>query len=112
MAGAGIAAAAYLAASDESEAERRVRVQREQHHQHPPTKTDQEKEDKVDGVVKVCEICFVDFEDLKNQGIQIMATPCGHVFCRVCIEESLTRRPSCPNCRSHCEINQLQRLFL
>lgn len=115
--GAAAAGIAYFAATEDDRMEQQ---QRQQHAnmQAPRARvsrsgsTDSLEEEKVLGVVKVCEICFEDFEQLKDREIHIMATPCGHVFCRVCIEEALTRQPRCPHCRQNVEIQQLQRLYL
>ena len=42
-----------------------------------------------------CPICFDFINDKKNKTI----TPCGHVFCTVCIIKSCSRVGECPICR-------------
>ncbi|KAG8697766.1 hypothetical protein FRC08_006336 [Ceratobasidium sp. 394] len=46
-------------------------------------------------VLQECSICFEDFDNERNPH----SIPCGHVFCRPCLE-SLASTPSCPNCRT------------
>lgn len=41
-----------------------------------------------------CPICFEDAADREPQ-----STLCGHIFCKVCIEESLLRDKKCPFCK-------------
>lgn len=43
-----------------------------------------------------CPICF---EDKHSDEIHI--TSCGHVFCKLCLEQSLKRSTRCPVCRSY-----------
>jgi hypothetical protein len=75
------------------------------------TDTDFEDE-KKDGVLQCCEICFLPFDEIKAHDGQIMATPCGHVFCRCCILESLRAKPECPHCRQDMNASELQRLYI
>jgi len=48
-------------------------------------------------------LCPVCFENLKECRI----TPCGHNFCKECIEESLNRKHQCPCCNAPATINTL-----
>ena len=36
---------------------------------------------------------------IKNDGDKIIATLCGHVFCRKCIEQVMKTNKKCPTCR-------------
>lgn len=48
----------------------------------------------VDLIIKEfeCPVCFGTLTDAYS-------TKCGHVFCKLCIEECLNRRHECPNCK-------------
>jgi Zinc finger, C3HC4 type (RING finger) len=53
--------------------------------------------------VLTCNICCeVPFDPV--------VTPCDHVFCRTCIQQSLRRRKCCPNDRTPIRSNQLQNI--
>ena len=54
------------------------------------------------GVTEDCSVCL---DDLKSPVI----TPCGHVFCRPCIERVLDTQkpPTCPLCRNQMQKKQL-----
>ncbi|BFG02567.1 E3 ubiquitin-protein ligase RNF185-like [Drosophila madeirensis] len=41
-----------------------------------------------------------------------VATPCGHIFCRGCIEEQIRRRNKCAKCNREITADQLVRLYL
>lgn len=36
-------------------------------------------------------------------------TPCGHTFCRACVEECLNLKHTCPVCNQDCTVDQLSR---
>ena len=46
-----------------------------------------------------CKLCFF----LLYQPI---TTPCGHVFCKICLERCADHSPSCPICRGQLEYNE------
>jgi len=58
----------------------------------------------------ICPVCFDTIKECR-------VTPCGHNFCKDCIEESLNRKHQCPCCNGPCTINNvienklLDRLF-
>ncbi|ODM95349.1 hypothetical protein Ocin01_11342, partial [Orchesella cincta] len=42
-----------------------------------------------------------------RSGVEILATPCGHVYCRDCIFQALRDKPECPECLSKLYIQNL-----
>lgn len=118
------AGAAWYFSQDEEQSQQRHQQQRQhfysqnhpasdQHHNVPRAQNDTEKEDdEKDGTVKVCEVCFVSFAELKECNVQIVATPCGHIYCRDCICSALSVKSECPHCRTEVRVHDLRRLFL
>lgn len=51
--------------------------------------------------------CVVCMEDIT----QPWSTPCGHLFCRPCIVDTLQKLKRCPTCRKLCKVNQLIQIF-
>eukprot|EP00058_Branchiostoma_floridae_P021663 XP_002607153.1 hypothetical protein BRAFLDRAFT_118654 [Branchiostoma floridae] len=45
----------------------------------------------------ICSICRCVMEDPQE-------CPCGHVFCKDCIQQWLRSHSTCPNCRKHCHM--------
>jgi len=76
------------------------------------TNSTDKEDDEKDGTVKVCEICFASFAELKECGVQIVTTPCGHLYCRECILGALSVKPECPHCRSEVREQNLTRLYM
>lgn len=56
----------------------------------------------VDLIIKEfeCPVCFGTLTDA-------CSTKCGHVFCKLCIEECLNRRHECPNCKHETVIQDI-----
>lgn len=112
------AGAAWYFSSDEQQHQQQQQHRYQTNHPvHQPVNTSKEKdsdkeEDEKDGTLKVCEICFASFMELKECGVQIVSTPCGHVYCRDCIIGALTVKPECPHCRSAVYEQDLRRLYL
>jgi len=50
-----------------------------------------------------CSICF-------DIPLKPKLTPCEHLFCKDCIQQALDVTPSCPNCRTSCNTNQIRHL--
>lgn len=42
-----------------------------------------------------CPICLEDLKDSRHP----IATPCGHIYCNKCLEESIKTSKICPICR-------------
>ena len=60
--------------------------------------------DTVDSCVTDCPICFCAYDDQRPP----LATPCGHSFCRLCVEKLAVASPhrgrfTCPLCNEPCE---------
>mmetsp|Transcript_39339 Transcript_39339/g.47672 ORF Transcript_39339/g.47672 Transcript_39339/m.47672 type:complete len:242 (-) Transcript_39339:11-736(-) len=55
--------------------------------------------------VLTCVICLDNIE-------QPWSTPCGHVFCKTCITDSVKRLRKCPTCRAKVSVSQMHRLYL
>ena len=49
-----------------------------------------------------CPICFK-----LLAGSATATTPCGHLFCRACIESALALRSECPSCMQACNAGEL-----
>lgn len=54
-----------------------------------------------------CAICM---ENMIEK--EISETPCGHLFCTKCIEESIEANPVCPLCNAAVAVDELHRSFL
>ncbi|NWV38344.1 RNF4 ligase, partial [Grantiella picta] len=51
------------------------------------------------GVVIKCPICFEYYSEIMQNGRQLVATLCGHVFCSRCLPLALENSSFCPTCR-------------
>ena len=51
-----------------------------------------------------CPICLEVLANVDEKA----TTPCGHVFCRACIEAALPRSGECPSCTQACSTAQLR----
>jgi len=111
-----LAAGAAWYLSSEEERPQHQGVYQNSHPVHRPPQAQAEKndtdEDEKDGTIKMCEVCFASFDELKECGVQIVSTPCGHVYCRDCIIGALQVKPECPHCRSEVKVDKLRRLYL
>jgi hypothetical protein len=58
-----------------------------------------------------CPICFQSFEPVKCSG-DLQSTPCGHIFCKPCILQSITLNPKCPICKRQVTASQIHPIFL
>lgn len=122
--GAGAAVAGYFFGKAQEEAKHEARAQ--QHHAHashhyphsthgPSSSAATGGDDlkkKPDGDARECGICFRDLEEVKRNDEAIHTTPCGHVYCNECLQESLRRNPVCPSCRSRVLPDQTLRIYL
>ncbi|KAF8094627.1 hypothetical protein N665_0358s0009 [Sinapis alba] len=52
-----------------------------------------------------CPICLCPFTEE-------MSTKCGHIFCKSCIKEAISRQAKCPTCRKEVTAKDLIRVFL
>ena len=58
-----------------------------------------------------CPVCFEDLQELPP-GINVLATPCGHLFCSVCLNQHLANSNTCPTCRKSFQEEQPLQIFL
>ena len=58
-----------------------------------------------------CPVCFEDLQDLPS-GIDVLVTPCGHLFCSNCLNQHLENSNTCPTCRKPIQSNQPLHIFL
>lgn len=64
-----------------------------------------------------CPVCMESFLTLIKNGVKIMSTVCGHIFCEVCLFNSIKSNRKCPACREFLQLNTTlkqysHRLFL
>ena len=59
-----------------------------------------------------CPICLETVEQFEKSGRQLVTTVCGHVFCNVCVRNSISRQHACPTCRKKLTLKQYHPLFL
>ena len=61
-----------------------------------------------------CKICLDSFDFIKKSGREIYTTPCGHLFCKKCLLDSLARstNKNCPICRERVKVNLIHRVYL
>ncbi|KAG2318193.1 hypothetical protein Bca4012_040325 [Brassica carinata] len=52
-----------------------------------------------------CPVCLCPFTEE-------MATKCGHIFCKSCIKDAISRQAKCPTCRKEVTAKDLIRVFL
>ena len=58
-----------------------------------------------------CPVCFEGLQDLPP-GTNVLASPCGHLFCSNCLKQHLENSNSCPTCRESFQGNQPLQIFL
>lgn len=68
--------------------------------------------DDDDKIARDCDICKRSFKRVMAEGEEIHSTPCGHIFCKCCIELTLQARPKCPICNNDVLPNQTHRIYL
>jgi len=62
-----------------------------------------------------CPVCLDSFSEVKAAGRQIMATTCGHVFCKECLSGVLGSSAgsrNCPTCRKKISSRSVHPLFI
>ena len=58
-----------------------------------------------------CPVCLDPLQGLPD-GKEVRSTPCGHLFCSVCLGAALLEKKQCPTCRGEMDASQSIRLFL
>ncbi|XP_072308887.1 E3 ubiquitin-protein ligase RNF4 [Eucyclogobius newberryi] len=51
------------------------------------------------GVHISCPVCMDSYFEIVDSGRLLVSTRCGHIFCSICLRDSLNRSHSCPICR-------------
>lgn len=51
------------------------------------------------GVHISCPVCMDSYYEIVDSGRLLVSTRCGHVFCSLCLRDSLNQSHSCPICR-------------
>jgi len=72
---------------------------------------DESKDDRttIQNDAEVCPICF---EEWTNSGQhRLVATECGHLFGKICIEKWLRTSTKCPQCQSNIKKKDLRRIY-
>ncbi|XP_071947234.1 E3 ubiquitin-protein ligase RNF4-like [Antedon mediterranea] len=59
----------------------------------------------------VCPVCMESERMIKRQR-QLVSTVCGHIFCNVCIVNSIKNQHKCPTCRKKLTLKQFHPIFL
>lgn len=59
-----------------------------------------------------CPICFDNERRIKTSGRQLHSTVCGHLFCDVCIKNTVQIQKKCPTCRRKLTMKQVHPIFL
>lgn len=72
-----------------------------------------EKDDPTKTIVQNdAEVCPICLEEWTNSGQhRLVATECGHLFGRICIEKWLRTSPKCPQCQSTVKKRDLRRIY-
>lgn len=112
--GAAVALGAYFLGRVDGQEEAKQGYQHRVHYAENMTpKAD--KFDDNDGDEKIskdCDICKVSFKQLINNGAELHSTPCGHIFCKNCIDASLRIYARCPACNKELCPGQTHRIYL
>ena len=59
-----------------------------------------------------CPICLDTAQQFESSGRSLVTTVCGHIFCNVCIRNSIQRQHKCPTCRKKLTLKQYHELFV
>lgn len=64
-----------------------------------------------------CPICMQTHDQVKEQNGQMMATPCGHIFCKDCLKRlwqstGTGKMVKCPKCRTGISITKCIKIFI
>jgi len=61
-----------------------------------------------------CPVCLLNFADIKNKGLDLMSTMCGHVYCMPCLTRIIGGKHSysCPVCRSKQTRNAFHKIYI
>jgi len=59
-----------------------------------------------------CPICFESYPNLLENGLHLVSSKCGHIFCSNCLPQSLMIRKICPTCRMKLTSEDYHPLYL
>lgn len=113
--GAAVALGTYFIGREMGQEEAKQQYQQRVHYAQNMTPTsnkgkcDDEDDDKIS---RDCTICMVSFKQLMNKGVELHSTPCGHIFCKECINSALAIYTRCPICNEELLPGQTTRIFL
>lgn len=100
--------------------------QQRQPQEYPPSVTSSNKRKKTDSdnddeqkddlsrttIQNDAEVCPICFEEWTNSGQhRLVATECGHLFGKICIEKWLRTSTKCPQCQSNIKKKDLRRIY-
>uniref|UniRef100_A0AAV2MI01 RING-type domain-containing protein n=1 Tax=Knipowitschia caucasica TaxID=637954 RepID=A0AAV2MI01_KNICA len=57
------------------------------------------RRERTSGVHISCPVCMDSYFEIVDSGRLLVSTRCGHIFCSVCLRDSLSQSHSCPICR-------------
>ncbi|XP_035209413.1 E3 ubiquitin-protein ligase RNF4-like [Stegodyphus dumicola] len=59
-----------------------------------------------------CPVCLNFVENIVRNGINMVTTPCGHLFCNECMDSILKRTKQCPTCRKSLVKQRIRKIYL
>uniref|UniRef100_UPI00358FD31F E3 ubiquitin-protein ligase RNF4-like isoform X2 n=1 Tax=Myxine glutinosa TaxID=7769 RepID=UPI00358FD31F len=59
-----------------------------------------------------CPVCMDSVDQVLKRGRLVCSTVCGHIFCSVCIRDSLSATGCCPTCRKKLRKSQFHPIYL
>lgn len=117
--GAAVALGTYFIGKEMGEEEAKQKYQNRVDYAKNMTPTTDKNSSKCDDdgdekISSYCTICMTSFNHLVSKGVEIHSTPCGHIFCKACIDSALEINNRCPNCNVDIELlpGQTKRIYL
>merc|ERR1712200_113595 len=82
----------------------------------PLAVTDKRASDEAEsGQETVCPICLYSYKEIKQKGVRLVSTQCGHIYCHKCMDEVMDATSGdtkCPICNKRITRNSYHTLFL
>jgi len=60
----------------------------------------------------ICRICLESQSDLEKEGLNLLSTVCGHIFCSKCLPSYIKNKGLCPICRKVLRPKDFHQIFL